>query len=327
MPRTKVAPSRKRSLAESNNDSDTLDACNVSAEDVLQKIEAAEIASVRRRIADGRCRELSFADDDEATPAGLARLTLDRSTLEPLRALHATIKEKVAADGLASWGGITDKSTRKRAYGYLASSGPAAQEHFEVGHAMKEYTGAAADADRASNRRASVRLEAADLPADLDGALERLTAALAPLLPERYRTIVQPHQLIAAQPNLHCGCAYLRPHLDEPLADGFGVVIVTIAVTGAAKILLNVRPWEQAIGSECFFHLREGQLYALSGDARNAALHGVLADDGSEARESLNLRFGLHSARPEDDFSAWKEVESLWPEARAGGGWSRSHGQ
>ena len=65
---------------------------------------------------------------------------------------------------------------------------------------------------------------------------------------------------------------------------------------------------------ECYFRLREGELYALSGDARNASLHGVLAEDGSEARESLNLRFGLHSARPEDEFSAWREVESAWPE-------------
>ena len=43
-------------------------------------------------------------------------------------------------------------------------------------------------------------------------------------------------EVVAAQPNLHRGKAYLRPHLDEPLHDGFGVVIVTIAIDGDATI-------------------------------------------------------------------------------------------
>ena len=38
------------------------------------------------------------------------------------------------------------------------------------------------------------------------------------------------------------------------------------------------------------------EAYALSGVARNACLHGVLSEPGSERRCSLNLRFGLHSS-------------------------------
>jgi hypothetical protein len=43
--------------------------------------------------------------------------------------------------------------------------------------------------------------------------------------------------------------------------------------------------------------LQQGQAYMLSGMARDACVHGVLADVGSEHRESLNLRFGLHDLK------------------------------
>ena len=74
------------------------------------------------------------------------------------------------------------------------------------------------------------------------------------------------------------------------------------------------RPWAEAATEreECYFPLRQGQAYALSGDARNVCLHGVLAEEGSEARESLNLRFGLHERERESEFSAWREVERFW---------------
>ena len=101
----------------------------------------------------------------------------------------------------------------------------------------------------------------------------------------------------------------VQKYLDEPLNDGFGVVIVTLAIRGAAKILLRSA---SSPAKERWFRLSSGQGYALSGDARNAWLHGVLAEDGSEERESLNLRFGLHDADPEAEFSAWREVERRW---------------
>ena len=101
--------------------------------------------------------------------------------------------------------------------------------------------------------------------------------------------------------------------MDEPLHDGFGVVIVTIAVRGAAHILLRGGGGGGGGGSgggavdehRCFrLEAAASEAYALSGVARNACLHGVLSEQGSERRCSLNLRFGLHSSDPAGTFPA-----------------------
>ena len=47
------------------------------------------------------------------------------------------------------------------------------------------------------------------------------------------------------------------------------------------------------------FALDEGEVYLILGDARDAAPHGVLVDAGSEERESLHFRFGLHDGMGE----------------------------
>ena len=96
-------------------------------------------------------------------------------------------------------------------------------------------------------------------------------------------------------PRSERACFPHRPHLDEPLHDGFGVVIVTIAVRGAAHILL--RSGGGMDDRRCFrLEAAASEAYALSGVARDACLHGVLSEQGSERRCSLNLRFGLHSS-------------------------------
>ena len=98
--------------------------------------------------------------------------------------------------------------------------------------------------------------------------------------------------------------------MDEPLHDGFGVVIVTIAVRGAAHILLRGGGGGGSGGGavddhRCFrLEAAASEAYALSGVARNACLHGVLSEQGSERRCSLNLRFGLHSSDPAGTFPA-----------------------
>ena len=171
---------------------------------------------------------------------------------------------------------------------------------------MKEYSGAQATADADANRAASVMLDVADLPSDFSGALDRLLEALRASLPAKFAPVLQPDQLVAAQPNVHGGLRFLPPHLDEPLHDGFGVVIVTVAVAGGGRILLQSRPFDAARRRDYNFQMAEGGAYVLSGDARNTCLHGVIADAG--ARESLNLRFGLHTAERGAPFSAW-EIE------------------
>merc|ERR1711918_71506 len=96
------------------------------------------------------------------------------------------------------------------------------------------------------------------------------------------------------QTNLHNGGQHLKAHLDWPLHEGFGKVIVTVAIKGGATILIIGYDYD-ATGHQPVwkFRVEEGEAYVLSGSARNRCLHAVLADDGE--RESLNLRFGLHT--------------------------------
>mmetsp|Transcript_3528 Transcript_3528/g.5809 ORF Transcript_3528/g.5809 Transcript_3528/m.5809 type:complete len:121 (+) Transcript_3528:213-575(+) len=58
------------------------------------------------------------------------------------------------------------------------------------------------------------------------------------------------------------------------------------------------------------FPCHAGSAWLLSSHARNKASHGVLAD--SPNRESLNLRFGLHTADDAGEFSAYEEVDRHW---------------
>ena len=244
---------------------------------------------------------------------GLRLLALPRADVAVFQSLHRTIREKLHGS-LTGWGGREDTSGRERGYGYLPGSELAAR-HRAASHSMKEYSGAQATADADANRAASVMLDVADLPSDFSGALDRLLEALRASLPAKFAPVLQPDQLVAAQPNVHGGLRFLPPHLDEPLHDGFGVVIVTVAVAGGGRILLQSRPFDAARRRDYSFQMAEGGAYVLSGDARNTCLHGVLADAG--ARESLNLRFGLHSAERGAPFSAWDEIEQHWPEAAA----------
>ena len=87
--------------------------------------------------------------------------------------------------------------------------------------------------------------------------------------PARYSRFFELSQLVALQPNLHNGHQYLRPHLDEPLHDGFGVLIVTVAVRGSAQIIIKAEPWEPKRRRDFCFHLPEGSAYMLCAAARN----------------------------------------------------------
>ena len=126
--------------------------------------------------------------------------------------------------------------------------------------------------------------------------LQDITNRVHDLVPKKYKRFVTYNQLIAAQPNLHNGARHLPLHLDFPRNDGFGVVIVTIVIRGSGWIVLLDEGDEDddAPQSHKFF-LEEGEAYILCGDARNKCLHGVWCDSNSK-RETLNLRYGLHSA-------------------------------
>ena len=316
MPRAKAAPKRARSPEPEEP---------VSAAALEAAVESAEVAGVLERLPPGgRCTEVTAASTG---PTGLVpAFDLPSPDAEAFCELHELIKARTQLTG---WAGAADLSGRLRGYGYFEGK-DLSEKHFCTSMSMKEYDGAAAAADRAANRRASILLRADELPAGFDGALGRLCECLrSALLREasegdaaaaaagglhRYAEELTASRLVAAQPNLHAGRRYLRPHLDEPLHDGFGVVIVTVGVRGSGRILLSAWPWDAERREERWFALARGQCYALSGVARNECLHGVMADEGGEERESLNLRFGLHgcAAHPEGP-SAHEEVERHWP--------------
>ena len=69
------------------------------------------------------------------------------------------------------------------------------------------------------------------------------------------------------------GARHLPCHLDWPRNDGFGVVIVTVAVKCAATVLLRDDGDDGAPPREWRVEVPEGHCYALSGDARKSERH------------------------------------------------------
>jgi len=299
MPRTKAIPTKKRSRED--EDAELL----AAAQRAIEQGERDEVASWEACVASPD-RHIHWPHGLPEAAAGLVKLSLPAEDHAIFCVLHDAIKARHASK-MAGWGGTDDRSGRLRCYGYVRS--PIAERHYTQSHAMREYDGAKAELDREANRRASTMLERDELPNGFDAALANLCARVAEHVPAVYRSAVSPEQLVAAQPNLHNGQRYLKPHLDEPLHDGFGVVIVTVAVRGAAHVLLQSSAAAAGPSSHCFrLDAAAYEAYVLSGTARNACLHGVLSVEGSEARESLNLRFGLHSAEPGDD-AAWPATD------------------
>ena len=87
--------------------------------------------------------------------------------------------------------------------------------------------------------------------------------------------------------------------MDWPLHNGFGKVIITITMKGAAMINVTGLHHVNLIQPSWNFCLEEGEEYMLTGKLRTNFYHGVIADN--LGCESMNLCFGLHTveeARP-----------------------------
>mmetsp|Transcript_15325 Transcript_15325/g.37919 ORF Transcript_15325/g.37919 Transcript_15325/m.37919 type:complete len:434 (+) Transcript_15325:2934-4235(+) len=176
-----------------------------------------------------------------------------------------------------------------------------------------------------------ITINACNMPL-IVSSLQSITEKVHKLVPPKYKKYVSIEQLIAVQPNLHNGASYLPLHLDLPRLDGFGVVIVTLAIHGNGTIVLvddgdddddsgsnnsnNDRNKDQHLdvsstsSSKSYsFDVKEGYSYVLCGDARNKCMHGVLVTDTPSncARETLNLRYGLHT----EEF-AYEEIDQHW---------------
>lgn len=136
-------------------------------------------------------------------------------------------------------------------------------------------------------------------------------------VPDKYKPCVAVDKLMALQPNLHNDTTHLPPHFDDPRHDGFGVVIVTVAVAQTGRVVIDTHDKPSKVYT---FDANEGDLYVLSDAARNTCDHGVLCPPKSRrrapkgpndrGRESLNLRFALHGTKPNQPFFIHDECPS-----------------
>lgn len=248
---------------------------------------------------------------------GLAT-TVPTHHLEALRRLHERIKEQAKKSSWASWSGSPD-DPRRRAFGVLPDtlgsrddvrdcldiSTPWTSRTLTTGR----NTNKPVDDERTRNHKAIVLLD--KLPEGCREAIDWLCQTLNDSIIAPKQIVHDPDSnnknnlplplplqgylhydfLVAAQPNLHCGRDLLPIHVDHPLKDGFGIIIVTISMVGSGTILLQNHTGTQ----KRTMTVGQGQAYMLSGMARNACAHGVVATQSEGGvRESLNLRFGLH---------------------------------
>ena len=291
------------------------------------------------------------------------------SDFQTFQKLHDIIKQKTSHVQHTSWSGSLS-DPRRRAFGFLPGTlgyNDQVRNHYldisTPGVKMDDNTNDVSihktttnENERRRNNLASVLLKEEDIPNGFYEAFERLlkyfqncirfqNTISVPINKDQFTiencennsTDIDLSQyltisnLVAAQPNLHCGRHLLPSHVDHPTKDGFGIIILTIAIRGGASILLET--FDQKKKGK--LRLDEGQAYMLSDFVRNACTHGVLADGSGidetlvteksislkentndkkdqdqSFRESLNFRFGLHGWKPNDPKPS--EVLKYW---------------
>ena len=278
----------------------------------------------------------------------------DPDLFRDLTRIHAVVKQKVRINDMVPWAGTGGDSTRLRAFGFL---GKEALTRLDKDSAVRlhapEKQGKEALLDERANRRAICVLHKAreyvresvegnttksnesgsdNVPKTVNPTLVADKICAAILANQRVdnnnrldSNVLCSKELVAYQTNLHNGAKHLAAHLDAPLHEGFGKVIVTVAIRGSATILLIGKGEDEEDDEEddedsdrllqpaWKFHLKEGEVYMLSGNARNMCLHAVLADndDSGGNRESLNLRFGIHSV-DEAEMCIKRHWPDLW---------------
>lgn len=264
--------------------------------EALQSIPQEQVEAAAALATRESCEYWPKVEDDEqqqVLPDWLTGLGVSMTMPPPhgqvLKALHEKIKQEASV--WTSWSG-SQEDPRKRAFGFLPGTlgyDPKIRERLDISTPWS--TDDTSD-ERQRNQRAMVVLDDSNsLPEGTQEAIDYLCQSFSKQMPEScwpLRKYLQYSNLVAAQPNLHCGRELLPTHFDHPQKDGFGVIIVTISIEGSGTILL-----EDSSGKlKRTMQVSQGQAYMISGKARDACAHGVLAASGE--RESLNLRFGLH---------------------------------
>jgi len=230
-------------------------------------------------------------------PVGLGRWAVAPADVARLRGLHERIKAGCAA--MMGWAGGSDaRDERRRCFGLVAGGREALESS---GIALHSFETRRRDHERemAQNWASCVDVTPTE---DEARSIAAVAEAAALAVDPRFRDDLT---LIALQPNVHGGAEFLPRHLDWPRNDGFGVVIVTLALVADATVVL-----QNADGRDFYFHLPEGHAYLLSADARNTCTHGLFCL-GRGDRESLNFRFALHDqARARDEiYRHWADID------------------
>jgi len=282
----------------------------------------------------------------------------DPDLFHDLKTIHAIVKEKVHIDDMVPWAGTGGDSTRLQAFGFVGKSALHRLDHdSSVRLHAPEKHGREARLDEGANRKAICILNKNRELIGVGIRAETTRSKNVPMNPTQFRSVsVNPtsvadklcaaictanrnndddggswlnsdvlssKELIAYQTNLHNGAKHLAAHLDAPLHEGFGKVIVTVAIRESATILLIGKGDDSDDDEDTEnedeksdrgkqpawkFHLKEGEAYVLSGNVRNTCLHAVLADGSGGERQSLNLRFGLHTIKEADN-----DIKRHWP--------------
>jgi hypothetical protein len=233
---------------------------------------------------------------------GIVKKKLPPELFCKLKKIHEHIQQQVDATHRIPWAGINDGDTKVRAFGFLGQAAlHRLDHHSSVRLRAPEKEGQDAEDDEAANRQAICVLDMEDSQLDVRGTTDQFVEALDPSAAKLDPHTVSTEELIAYQINMHNGARYLPAHLDWPLHEGFGKVIATVAIRGDATVLLIGGDMVVVGGEEVQpawrFHLEQGECYVLSDGARNRCLHAVVTNEDDKARESLNLRFGLHTEK------------------------------
>ena len=285
-------------------------------------------------------RNECFGNPSDSDPIeGLVKIThIPSDLLQDLTTIHDHIKA-VTRDRMVSWSGVGGEwDGRLRAFGFPTQHTLRKLDASHVRLHAFEKTGAEAVEDEEANRASICILDDKQERANEKGGDEngdigdcrflsvdpfnvanRVCNVINPIQAGIPLSIANASQIIAYQPNLHNGARFLKPHMDQPLHEGFGKMIVTVAIRGGGATIVLLDKDENGTTEDgdkyqlsWRFHLCEGEAYILTGRARNLCLHGVIADDPSGVRESLNLRFGIHSVAEANAeiFDHWVEGEA-----------------
>ena len=189
-----------------------------------------------------RAEELKFDEEGRVKTKhllleGLVKFRLQQYELEQLRDVNRTIITEIQKNGtMAPWVGVGGDSLRLRAFGFLNQRSRDRIDQLGIRLHDSEMVGEEAKVDEMANKTASMVLEGA-MQEKAGVAASKVIELLRKALPSE-KDVISLNELVAFQPNLHNGAAFLKAHLDYPRHEGFGKVIATVAIEQSATVIL-----------------------------------------------------------------------------------------